>query len=586
MLDSNLDKAGGVIKTGDTRTLEMKLLMMDLGLIDIWRLKNPLVRRYTFRQRRPLIQSRLDYILITNSLNDMVDKPQILTSFCSDHSGIALQFSPLPKQSKGNGFWKFNSSLINDTDYVGQLNELLQEWITEYDGIEDKRLTWELLKYEIRKFTCRYCADKKKAERLEEHLLQTRLDELEVDLGTVPGNEFSEEYYTCKAKILELEELKAKGAIIRSKVKWLEEGEKSTQYFFSLEKYNYSEKNIRKLNLDCGETVTSDADILYEATKFYGKLYESKITEEDEDNMGILFDDKNNIPELTKQERDMCDEHITEQECFESLKTFKNNKNPGNDGLTKELYVTFWKSISKPLLNSYLYSQEVGSLSNSQRQAIITLLEKHGQDRCYLANWRPISLLNVDYKILTKVLANRVKRVLPSIISNCQNGYVRNRSIHDSIRLVQDIIQYTEITQSPGVLLSVDFRKAFDSIEWNFIIKVLRKYNFGPGLINWINIVYSNISSCIYNNGKTSRYISLHRGVRQGDPLSPYLFIIAADILARTITKDHHIKGFKINSTEIKMTQYADDLTLLLSDMNSGNQSFIHFENIRRMFRS
>ena len=166
-------------------------------------------------------------------------------------------------------------------------------------------------------------------------------------------------------------------------------------------------------------------------------------------------------------------------------------------------------------------------------------------------------------------MANRVKRVLPSIISNCQNGFVGNRSIYDSIRLVQDIIQYTEITQSAGVLLSVDFREKFGSIEGKFIIKALRKHNFGPGLINWINIVYSNISSCIYNNGKTSRYISLHRGVSYGDNLSPYLLIIAADILSHTITKDHHIKGFKINSTEIKITQYADDLTLLLSDTNS-----------------
>ena len=226
---------------------------------------------------------------------------------------------------------------------------------------------------------------------------------------------------------------------------------------------------------------TSDADILNEATKFYGKLYESKITEEDEDNMGTLFDDKNDIPELTKQERDMCDEHITEQECFESLKTFKNNKSRANECITKEFYVTFWKSISKPLLNSYLYSQEVGALSNSQRQVIITLPEKYGQDRCYLANWRPISLLNVDYKILTKVLANRVKRVLPSLISNCQNGYVTNRSIHDSVRLVQDIIRYTEITQSPGVLISVDFRKAFDSIERKFIIKFSENIIVGQG---------------------------------------------------------------------------------------------------------
>ena len=155
----------------------------------------------------------------------------------------------------------------------------------------------------------------------------------------------------------------------------------------------------------------------------------------------------------------MCDEKLTENECYVSLSSFKNKKSPGNDGLTKEFYMAFWKKFSKQLLECYEYRQEVGCLSNSQRQAIITLLETHGKDRSYLENWRPISLLNLDYKLLTKVLANRVKRVLPSIVENCQAGCVKDRSISDSIRLAQDIIHYTEITQSPGVLLTVDFKR-------------------------------------------------------------------------------------------------------------------------------
>ena len=101
----------------------------------------------------------------------------------------------------------------------------------------------------------------------------------------------------------------------------------------------------------------------------------------------------------------------------------------------------------------------------------------------------------------------------------------------------------------------------------------LKKYNFGPVFINWINIIYNDISSCVYNNGKTSKYFSLYRGVRQGDPLSPYLFIIDLDILARITAQDDKIKGFKISSKEIKMTQYADDLTLMLSDLNSTTEA-------------
>ena len=124
----------------------------------------------------------------------------------------------------------------------------------------------------------------------------------------------------------------------------------------------------------------------------------------------------------------------------------------------------------------------------------------------YLVNWRPISLLNFDYKLLTKVLANRVKKVIPSIISSSQTAYVRDRSITDSVKLVQDIIHLLDLQKSPGLLLLVDFQKEFDSINWKYVIDILERFNFGPTFVRWVEIIYTNISSCVTNNGRSSHY--------------------------------------------------------------------------------
>ncbi len=276
---------------------------------------------------------------------------------------------------------------------------------------------------------------------------------------------------------------------------------------------------------------------------------------------------------MSTSDRNYVDEDISRDECYEVLLKFKNNKSPGNDGLTKEFYKAFWGKIATPLLDSYNYSLEKGSLSISQRQAVITLIDKPGKDRSILSNWRPISLLNTDYKLLTKILAERVKAILPSIISPSQTGYITGRSTSDSIRLIQDIIHLSELNQTPTMLLTVDFQKAFDSIEWNLILIALEKFNFGPTFISWIKIIYDDISSCICNNGITSRYFNIGRGVRQGDPLSPYLFVIAVEILAIIIKRNKNITGYTTGSHELKLTQYADDMTLILADIQSLNEA-------------
>ena len=135
-------------------------------------------------------------------------------------------------------------------------------------------------------------------------------------------------------------------------------------------------------------------------------------------------------------------------------------------------------------------------------------------------------------------------------------------------------MNYSMLKNLEGMMLFIDFEKAFDSINWTFMLQALHKLNFGPVFIKWIKIIYTNISSCIINNGKTSQYFSVSRGVRQGDPLSSYLFIIVVEFLANKIRRNHDIKGIKVQNVEIKLTMYADDTTAFVIDEASANNLF------------
>ena len=210
----------------------------------------------------------------------------------------------------------------------------------------------------------------------------------------------------------------------------------------------------------------------------------------------------------------MCEGLITRRECWDAL------------SLTKEFYVCFFNEICCPLIDPLNYSFEVGQLSTSQRQALITIIEKKDKDKRYIKNWRPISLINVNAKIASKALAARVKKVLASIIKSDQTAYVEGRYIGESIRLISDILEYTEDHGIDSVLFSADFEKAFDSIEHPFILATLKSFGFGPQFLQWIRVILNNGESCIMNNGHSTGYFPIKCGCRQGNPLSAYLFII------------------------------------------------------------
>ena len=170
----------------------------------------------------------------------------------------------------------------------------------------------------------------------------------------------------------------------------------------------------------------------------------------------------------------------------------KNDKSPRSDELTKEFYVCFFNEVSNILITALNHAFTTGMLSISQRQALITLIEQKGKDKRFMKNWQPISLINVDTKIASKALAARMENVLTSIVHCNQTAYVKDRYIGKSIRLITDLLAYTEENSIGGILFSVDFEKAFDSIEHSFIVATLKSFGFGAQFIQWIRTIFNH----------------------------------------------------------------------------------------------
>ena len=169
---------------------------------------------------------------------------------------------------------------------------------------------------------------------------------------------------------------------------------------------------------------TNPKEILNEIQLFYANLYDKKVDHSDE-NLIDPFLSTMNTSKLTDEQRDLIDKQLTISKCFTALKSFQKNKTPGNDGLTVEFYLAFWPLVGKCLVECLNFAHRHGELSTSQKQAMITLIEKKDKDKRLLKNWRPISLINVDFKIISKVMAMWLESILPFLVHHSQNAFIK-----------------------------------------------------------------------------------------------------------------------------------------------------------------
>ena len=426
--------------------------------------------------------------------------------------------------------------------------------------------------------TIKYSKETRYKLRKREFILQKGLQDLDYKICNTEFETLDQnvlvEYEAAKEELKKIYENKGKEAIFRSKVKWFEQEEKPTKYFFNLGKINYEKKLIRELKLKDGETITDPKQIEKELENFYNNMYTSKkdlnSDPKSENECFESFVEGIKIPQLNTEERDSLEHDFTYKELKEAVSSFSDNKTPGEDGFTKEFYESFYGLIWRDLLNSYEAAFQNGSLSISQRRGIITLIPKADGNLKELSNWRPISLLNIDYKILTKALAKRIEKYLPKLINSHQTGFVKGRYIGQNIRLLSDIMEYLDAKKTSGLLLFIDFEKAFDSLEWEFMNKALNAFNFGPNVKKWITIFFKDAQSAVMNGGFLTNYFNISRGVRQGCPLSPLLFILATELLAVEIRQDPDCKGISLpDDQKVKISQFADDTTIITENVES-----------------
>ena len=580
IFDANLDALGGN-RTLKTKSLAAIIKLLDnLDVCDIFRIRYPNKKRFTFRQKtraKEVIHRRLDYIFLSNCLQENAKNIDILPSFLSDHSPVLLTLDASKNNKRGRGLWKFNNSLLQEESFRDGISNTVCATLADNTD-SNPHVLWELLKYDVRKFSIKFSKDRSKLKKIDKQYHENIVQSFESNPNV---SILQEEYNNSKIWLESWYTETTKGAILRSKAEWYENGEKSSKFFLNLEKNNSIKNTIRKLyvnndNSDALMLSDNEDTILKHSEAFYKNLFTRKSKQTFEECSTFLGGI--NTPSLSIEQKELCDAPIKIEELTDSLNSMYNGKTPGNDGLTIEFYKSFWDLLKYTLFNSFLYSKIHGSLSISQRQAIIKLLEKKERDKRYIENWRPISLLNVDTKIISKSLANRLKIVLPDIISHDQSAYVKGRFIGESTRLISDILEVSDQFNVGGYLLTADIEKAFDSMDHQFLIAALTKFGFGDNFIHWINILLNKNESCIINGGTTSKYFELQRGARQGDPIAAYLFIIALEIYFIMVRADDQINKLNICDYEFLLSAYADDTTFFVQDLDSIRRIFNLFD--------
>jgi hypothetical protein len=335
----------------------------------------------------------------------------------------------------------------------------------------------------------------------------------------------------------------------KAKTKWFYEGEKSNKYFLNLLNKRRGVNKIEKLSTEDGD-ITEENEINSMINDFYKNLYERDEPNDREADEHFY----ENIIKVDNQEAVKVMAPLTKEEIFRVLKTCKDSA-PGHDGIPYSYYRHFWNFFGDTIAQAWSEALSGGSLPDSHKVSILRLLPKIGKDPSKLTNWRPITLSNCDHKLITKCLAIRLTNALKPCLHSNQTAYIPGKQIQDNLRVINIINE-----QSPEALvISLDAKKAFDSVSHDYIRKTLVEFGLND-FVPIFNLLYDSQKVKINVNDKMLDGYEIRNGVKQGDSLSCILFIMCMDPLIRNIENSANI-----SRAEVQNIHFQKHLPMLMT---------------------
>ena len=539
------------------------VLMSELGILDLWRDFYPTGRDYSYFSAPQDSYSRIDYLFVFKRDRHRIHSCDIGTIDLSDHAPVSCTIHISDKI--GKTLWRLNTSVLNNPQFKSQIKEEIKQYLEENDGGEvDPSFVWDALKAVFRGKIITYCANKKKARQLQLIDLNKKLKDMELKHKKEQKSHLLVEIKKIRNEINMLYCKEIEKKMVFTRQKYYEAGSKSMKLLARRLQKQQADSTIYKIRDPVSKDIVyKQEEIQKMFTNYYKTLYTQPQLEGEEQIDQFLR--TLNLPNMTEQENKSLITAITEEELNDAISKLKANKSPGPDGFPSEWYKAFRTELLPSLLKACNTALKKSKMPPSWNEAVISIIPKEGRDKLECGSYRPISVLNVDYKLYTAILARRLEKILPRLINFDQTGFISQRQTHDNIRRSLHVLHHIQQNNMDALLISLDAEKAFDALSWPFLYKVLEKFGMHKSFIDAIRTLYNKPTARIKVNGYLSDVISLKRGSRQGCPSSPNLFAIFIEPLAQWIRQTTSIKGISILEEEHKVALYADDILVYLT---------------------